>query len=68
LEALRDAIVGNKSLLKDRKILYRDISENNIIITMSVAGRELKGCLINMDLGKELNSVPSGATHRTGTM
>ena len=68
LEALRDAIVGNKSLLKDRKILYRDISENNIIITMSVAGRELKGCLINMDLGKELNSVPSGASHRTGTM
>ena len=40
----------------------------NIIITNPVPGRELKGCLIDMDLGKELNSVPSGASHRTGTM
>jgi serine/threonine protein kinase len=49
-------------------MLHRDISENNIIITKPVAGRELKGCLIDMDLGKELNRVPSGASHRTGTM
>jgi Fungal protein kinase len=67
LEALRDAIVGDKSLLSDGKMLHRDISENNII-TKPVAGRELKGCLIDMDLGKELNSVPSGASHWTGTM
>jgi len=68
LEALRDAIVGDKSLLEDGKMLHRDISENNIIITKPITGRELKGCLIDMDLGKELNSVPSGASHRTGTM
>jgi len=50
------------------KILYRDISENNIIITTPVAKGDPKGRLIDMDLGKELNSVPSGASHRTGTM
>ena len=60
--------MGNKSLLKDGKMLHRDISENNIIITKPVAGRELKGCLIDMDLGKELNGVPSRASHLTGTM
>lgn len=60
--------MGDKSLLKDGKMLHRDISENNIIITKSVAGKELKKCLIDMDLKKELNSVPSGASHRIGTI
>ncbi len=64
LEALRDAIKGHKSLLEDGKILHRDISENNIIITKG----DLKGMLIDLDLAKELNSVRSGASHRTGTM
>jgi hypothetical protein len=49
-------------------MLCRDISENNIIITTPVAEGDPKGRLIDMDLGKELNSVPSGASHRTGTM
>ena len=35
LEALHDAIRGHKSLLEDGRILHRDISENNIIITES---------------------------------
>jgi hypothetical protein len=49
-------------------MLYPDISENNIIITTPVTKGDPKGRLIDMDLGKELNSVPSGASHRTGTI
>ena len=68
LEALRDAIRGHKSLLEDRKILHQDISENNIIITEAATKGDPKGMLIDLDLAKELDSVPSGASHRTGTM
>jgi serine/threonine protein kinase len=68
LEALRDAIRGHRSLLRDGKILHRDISENNIIITELPAEDALKGRLIDLDLAKELNSMPSKARHRTGTM
>ena len=68
LEAFHDAIAGYRSLLDNRKMLYQDIFENNIIITTPAAEGDPKGRLIDMDLGKELNSVPSGASHRTGTM
>ncbi|THV43834.1 hypothetical protein BGAL_0875g00010 [Botrytis galanthina] len=68
LEVLRDAIQGHKSLLKKGKILHRDISENNIIITNLPAEGDPKGRLIDLDLAKELDGVPSGARHRTGTM
>ncbi|KAF4625869.1 hypothetical protein G7Y89_g12294 [Cudoniella acicularis] len=68
LEAFGDAIAGHRPLLEDGKMLHRDISENNIIITTPAAEGDPKGRLIDMDLGKELNSVPSGASHRTGTM
>ncbi|OBT60889.1 hypothetical protein VE03_09937 [Pseudogymnoascus sp. 23342-1-I1] len=68
LEALRDAVRGHKSLLEDGKILHRDISENNIIVTEAASKGEPKGRLIDLDLAKELDSVPSGASHRTGTM
>ncbi|KAH9204398.1 hypothetical protein DL95DRAFT_529276 [Leptodontidium sp. 2 PMI_412] len=68
LEALRDAIRGHRSLLEDGKILHRDISENNIIITELPAKEAPKGRLIDLDLAKELDSMPSGARHRTGTM
>ncbi|CAM6001881.1 unnamed protein product [Sphagnum balticum] len=67
LEALRYAIVGHRSLLDNRKILYQDISENNIITDYATEG-DLKGRLIDLDLAKELDSMPSGASHRTGTM
>jgi hypothetical protein len=36
LEALYDIILGHKLLLEDKKILYRDISKNNIIITKTI--------------------------------
>jgi hypothetical protein len=68
LEALRDAIAGHESLLEDGKILHRDVSENNIIITDAATGQDPKGRLIDLDLAKELDSVPSGASHRTCTM
>jgi hypothetical protein len=68
LEALRDAIQGHKSLLEDGKILHRDISGNNIIITEAAIEGDPKGMLIDLDLAKELDSLPSGARHRTGTM
>jgi hypothetical protein len=68
LEALRDAIQGHRSLLEDGKILHQDISENNIIITELLTKEAPKGRLIDLDLAKELDSMPSGARHRTGTM
>jgi hypothetical protein len=68
LEALRDAIQGHRSLLEDGKILHRDVSENNIIITELPAEDAPKGRLIDLDLAKELDGMPSGARHRTGTM
>ncbi|APA16230.1 hypothetical protein sscle_16g110000 [Sclerotinia sclerotiorum 1980 UF-70] len=67
LEVLRDAIRGHRSLLEDGKILHRDISENNIITELPAEG-DPKGRLIDLDLAKELDSMPSGARHRTGTM
>jgi Fungal protein kinase len=43
LEALRDAIKAHRSLFMDGRILYRDISKNNIIITDP---READGLLV----------------------
>jgi len=68
LEALRDAIRGHRSLLEDGKILHRDVSENNIIIIELLAEGAPKGRLIDLDLAKELDSMPSGARHQTGIM
>lgn len=55
-------------MLEKGKILHRDSSENNIIIRDSATEGSPKGLLIDLDLAKELNSMPSGATHQTGTM
>jgi hypothetical protein len=68
LEALRDTIRGYRSLLEDGKILYWDISENNIIITELPAEDAPKGRLIDLDLAKELDGMPSRARYRTGTI
>jgi serine/threonine protein kinase len=68
LEVLYDTIRGHRSLLEDRKILYRDISENNIIIIELPAEGDPKGRLIDLDLAKELDSILSRARHRTGTI
>jgi serine/threonine protein kinase len=68
LEVLCNAIRGYKLLLKDGKILHRDISKNNIIITEAASKGELIERLINLDLVKELDSVLSRASHYIGTM
>ncbi len=68
-EVLLDAIAGHRSLLEDGKILHRDISSNNIIIVeLAGGGAQKRGILIDLNLAKELDGVPSGASHRTGTM
>ena len=68
LEALRHAIRGHRSLFESRKILYRDVFENNIIIIELSAKDTLKGRLIDLDLAKELDSsMPNKACHQTGT-
>jgi Fungal protein kinase len=66
LEASRDTIRAHRSLYQDGNIL-RDISENNVIAEAEKEG-EPKGIRIDLDLTKELDSSPSGARHRTGTM
>lgn len=68
LEACHDIVRALRSLYQDGKILHRDISENNVIITDAENDEEPKGMLIDLDLAKELDSGPSGARHRTGTM
>ena len=59
MEALRDIIQSYKLLLEDKKILYWDIFENNIIIIEFFTKDTSKGKLINLDLIKELNGIPS---------
>jgi serine/threonine protein kinase len=50
------------------KILHRDISENNIIITDPKRADGFTGMLIDLDLGKQVGSGKTGARHMTGTM
>ena len=54
LEALRDVIKVQRSLYTDGKILHRDISENNIIITDPKKADGFTGMMIDEDLAKEL--------------
>lgn len=68
LEALRDAINAHRSLYTKGEILYRDISENNIIITDPKEADGFTGMLIDEDLAKEIGSGRSGARYQTGTV
>ena len=68
LVALRDSIKAHRSLYIKGKILHRDISENNIIITDAETADGFVGMLIDLDLAKDIGSERSGARHRTGTM
>ncbi|KAI8963080.1 hypothetical protein F5Y11DRAFT_320796 [Daldinia sp. FL1419] len=68
LESVRDAIKAHQSLYVKGKILHRDISSNNIIITKPEMANGFKGMLIDLDLAKVRDSGPSGARHQTGTM
>ncbi|KAI1093444.1 serine/threonine-protein kinase Sgk2 [Rostrohypoxylon terebratum] len=64
----RDAIKAHRSLYVKGKILHRDISSNNIIITKPEMADSFKGMLIDLDLAKVRDSGPSGAQQQTGTM
>ncbi|KAG6098806.1 hypothetical protein E4U14_007400 [Claviceps sp. LM454 group G7] len=68
LECLHDAIKAHRSLYMDSKILHRDISVNNIIITDPSKADGYKGVLIDLDLAQNMNEGPSGARFRTGTI
>lgn len=68
LTACCDIVRALRSLYLDGKVLHRDISENNLIITDAETEGEPRGVVIDLDLGKELDCGPSGARHRTGTM
>jgi hypothetical protein len=62
LTTLRDAITGHQHMYTVHRILHRDVSVNNIIITAST------GVLIDFDLAIDTTrDGSSGATHRTGT-
>jgi Fungal protein kinase len=66
LTALGDCIRAHQSLLEEAKILHRDISENNVIITdrATFGGT---GMLIDLDLAT-VQGERAGGRHRTGTM
>ncbi|KAF8241298.1 hypothetical protein K440DRAFT_665378 [Wilcoxina mikolae CBS 423.85] len=73
LQCMRDAIRGHRSLLTTGGILHRDISINNIMITLPQYPRPDKflGFLIDLDLAIRVSggtsSSPCGAPERTGT-
>ncbi|KAL9122921.1 MAG: hypothetical protein Q9187_000533 [Circinaria calcarea] len=67
LKACRDFVKAHRSLYEDGRILHRDISDNNIIITDPDKEGDPRGMLIDLDLAKEMDNGPSGARHRTGT-
>lgn len=67
LTALRDAIKGHRSLFEKARILHRDISENNIIITDPESANGFTGMLIDLDLAIEDNK-RTGGRQMTGTM
>lgn len=68
LTAIRDSIKAHSSLYLKGRILHRDISENNIIITDPKKANGFTGMLIDLDLAKENGSDQTGARHQTGTM
>ncbi|VDB83518.1 Bgt-20298 [Blumeria graminis f. sp. tritici] len=67
---LRDAIKAHWSLMTDAKILHRDISVNNIIMTGSEACKDWKGFVIDLDLAVLLTDGKSQEKRQamTGTM
>lgn len=68
LGVCRDVVKAHQSLYYKGKILHRDISANNIIITIPKQEGDPRGMLIDLDHGIQIDSGSSGARHRTGTM
>ncbi|SZF02675.1 unnamed protein product [Blumeria hordei] len=70
LQGLRDAILAHRSLFMDARILHRDVSINNIILTDPAVNDGLYGLLIDLDLAISLDDVKSNENRQTmtGTM
>ena len=72
LEAFRDAIKAHWKLFKHRKILHRDVSHGNIILTSPDQNGGCSGMLIDYDLavqiGADGKSETSGEKNMTGTL
>ncbi|KAG6287554.1 hypothetical protein E4U45_008049 [Claviceps purpurea] len=68
LECERDAIRAHRSLYLEGKILHRDISPHNIIITRPATANGFKGMLIDLDMACTRGSDQDGASHAVGTL
>ncbi|KAG6269987.1 hypothetical protein E4U47_003870 [Claviceps purpurea] len=68
LECERDAIRAHRSLYLGGKILHRDISPHNIIITRPATADGFKGMLIDLDMACTRESDQDGASHAVGTL
>ncbi|CAD6500917.1 BgTH12-06621 [Blumeria graminis f. sp. triticale] len=70
LQGIRDAILAHQSLFKEARILHRDVSINNIILTDPAVNNGRYGLLIDLDLAISLNDVNSEQNRQTmtGTM
>ncbi|KAG6166008.1 hypothetical protein E4U51_003977 [Claviceps purpurea] len=68
LECERDAVRAHRSLYLEGKILHRDISPHNIIITRSATADDFKGMLIDLDMACTRESDQDGALHAVGTL
>lgn len=66
-QVLRDAVKAHRSLFQTAKILHRDISPWNIIITDSKNPQEPQGILIDLDAAMELSVGPRTPGEVTGT-
>jgi len=72
LGAFRDAIKAHKTLFMERKILHRDVSHGNIILTDPEQNRGCSGMLIDYDLavqvGGDGKNETSAEKNMTGTL
>ena len=71
LRAVRDAIKVHRSLFLDGRILHRDVSESNMVITDPKENDGLSGMLIDLELGtvvKDGKNTRTGSQRMTGTL
>ena len=71
LRALRDAIKVHRSLFLDGRILHRDVSESNMVITDPKENNGLSGMLIDLELGtvvEDGKNTRTGSQRMTGTL
>ncbi|KAG5964262.1 hypothetical protein E4U56_002338 [Claviceps arundinis] len=68
LECERDAIRAHRSLYLKGKILHRDISPHNIIITRPATADGFKGMLIDLDMACTRGSDQDVASQAVGTL